>query len=73
VKLLNGNALYSLVPFGNLLFHEPNDGKVSVSSAKTKNIKDFILLPFSHTFMMNNSLVEEQVLSFLSDGKFRHI
>ncbi|MDR3490841.1 MAG: alpha/beta hydrolase [Gammaproteobacteria bacterium] len=63
---------YSLVPFGNLIFHEANDGKVSVTSARTKEMKDFILLPVSHTFMMNNALVEDQILYFLNHGKFIH-
>ena len=70
IGIIAGN--FSLIPFGNFIFHEANDGKVTVSSAKTNKMKDFIVLPVSHTFMMTNSLVQEQILNFLNYGKFMH-
>lgn len=70
VGIIAGN--YSFTPFVNVLFHEENDGKVSVSSTQKDNMKDFIVLPVSHTFMMRNPLVKEQILYFLSYGKFLH-
>ncbi len=63
---------FSFVPFGNIFFHEANDGKVTVSSAQRNNMQDFIVLPVSHTFMMKNLLVKEQILYFLNFGKFIH-
>lgn len=60
----------SFSPFGNLIFHEANDGKVAVSSTKLSGMKDFIVLPVSHTFMMSNPIVMKQVLAFLKTGKF---
>ena len=63
---------YSLNPFGALIFHEQNDGAVSVSSATTQNMSDFIVLPVSHTFMVMNPMVKNQVLYFLQFGKFIH-
>lgn len=63
---------FSLTPFNHFIFHEENDGKVAVSSTKMNIMKDFIVLPVGHTFMMNNSLVQKQILNFLNDGKFIH-
>lgn len=61
---------YNFVPFGNYMFQEANDGAVSVSSAKTNLMKDFIALPVSHSFMMDNPIVQRQILYFLSNGRF---
>ncbi|MDF1758318.1 MAG: hypothetical protein P1U74_08485 [Legionellaceae bacterium] len=61
---------YNLSPFSKSLFHEQNDGKVSVSSSKMLGMKDFIVMPVSHSFMMNNSKVKRQILCFLEYGKF---
>ncbi|MBA2654581.1 MAG: alpha/beta hydrolase [Gammaproteobacteria bacterium] len=63
---------FSFIPFTNYLFHEKNDGKVAVSSTRMNGMKDFITLPVGHTFMMNNSSVQKQILFFLNYGKFIH-
>src|SRR3990167_10347241 len=41
--IIAGN--FSLIPFNHFIFHEENDGKVAVSSAKLNTMKDFIVLP----------------------------
>lgn len=61
---------YNFVPFEYYLFNEENDGAVSVSSAKTTIMQDFITLPVSHSFMMDNNLVHMQILHFLNHGQF---
>lgn len=70
IGVIAGNS--DVIPFNNYIFHESNDGKVTISSTKMKNMSDFIILPVSHTFMMKNASVENQILSFLDDGKFIH-
>lgn len=68
VGIIAGN--FSFNPFMKVIFHEENDGKVAVSSTRINGMKDFIVLPVSHTFMTRNKLVIKEVGHFLKDGKF---
>lgn len=61
-----------IIPFSNYIFHEPNDGKVTISSTKMNYMSDFIVLPVSHTFMMKKPVVLKQILSFIRLGRFVH-
>ena len=49
-----------------------NDGKVSVERAKVEGMADFMVLPVTHTFIVNDDEVIGQVLYFLANGSFRH-
>ena len=49
----------------------PNDGKVSVERAKVAGMTDFLALPASHTFIMNDDGAVSQALHFLQHGYFR--
>ena len=60
----------SLNPLLSLLFSEANDGKVSVSRTQVQGMKDFIVTPYTHTFIMQRVAVIEQALHFIQQGFF---
>ena len=58
-------------PWFAWMFAGPNDGKVSVESARLDEMADFLVVEHGHTFIMNHQDVIEQVLYFLKHGKFK--
>ena len=58
----------------NLLFHRvlrgENDGAVEISSARLEGMRDFLVVPFSHTAMLWSGEVSRQTIAFLRSGAF---
>lgn len=54
----------------NPILKGDNDGVISVETAKLAGAHDFIRLPLLHSFIMDNSQVQEYVLRFLQHGYF---
>ena len=70
VGVIAGNR--SVNPLLSLLIPGDNDGKVSVERSKVLGMKDFLIMKTTHTFMMHNPKVIQQVLYFLEHGQFQH-
>jgi hypothetical protein len=62
----------SINPVGSALLPGPSDGTVTVESARLEGAADFLLVDASHTFIMQDDSVAEQVIHFLRHGRFDH-
>jgi len=70
VGVIAGNFSINLV-FSAFL-DGPDDGMVSVKSAMLPEMRDFITVSNTHTFIMKDPLVMRQAAHFLKHGKFDH-
>lgn len=68
--VITGNRSFN--PVYSRMIPGPDDGKVSVQRAKIAGMKDFLVLPHTHSFIMNSDEVIRQTLYFLDRGRFDH-
>ena len=68
--IITGNRSYSIL--GSIIISGEDDGKVSVNSAKVENMKDFLIVNRTHTFIMNSDIVLNQAYNFIKYGKFKN-
>jgi triacylglycerol lipase len=47
-----------------------DDGKVSVESTKVRGMRDFLVVPYSHTWMSGRKPVVQSIVSFIQTGQF---
>lgn len=67
VGIIAGNR--SLNPIGSVLIPGPDDGMVGVDNTRIEDVP-LIVVPRSHTFLMNDRFTTEAVIGFLRTGKF---
>jgi pimeloyl-ACP methyl ester carboxylesterase len=69
VGVITGDRIIS--PAGWLLIPGPSDGTVSIESAgRLAGLRDFIVMPHTHTFIMWREPVAKEVMHFLRTGAF---
>lgn len=68
VGIITGDRTISLLM--SAFLPGANDGKVSVASARLEGMKDFLVIPATHTFIMRDSVAIRQAITFLERGAF---
>ena len=66
--IITGNQSWN--PIGSWVIPGPDDGTVSVKRAQLDSMKDFLVVPNTHTFIMIDADVIDEVVFFLQHGEF---
>ncbi len=69
VGIITGSRSINLIL--SLMIEGRDDGKVSVERAKLEGMKDFLVLPSTHPFIMRNEKAITQTIYFLNHGLFK--
>lgn len=59
------------IPVSSALIPGEDDGVVSVESTRVEGMKDFLVVPSTHSFIMTSRTVLEQARHFIETGAFR--
>jgi hypothetical protein len=70
IGVITGNASWNLIL--STIIPGPDDGKVAVERARLDGMDDFIVLPVTHTFIMQDAETMAQTAHFLEFGRFDH-
>lgn len=57
-------------PISSWIIPGKDDGKVAVERTKLEGMTDFLVIPVSHAYIMQNPEVVDEVIHFLQQGKF---
>lgn len=66
--IIAGNS--NIFPMFKLFQTGPSDGIVTVESTKVAGMKQHLVLPVTHTFMMRNNTVIDHTIHYLKTGSF---
>lgn len=72
VGIISGNDPAFFDTWISKLIPGIDDGKVGIENTKLDGMKDFLIVPESHTYIMKSTLVHKQVIHFLKNGTFDH-
>lgn len=66
--VIMGNS--TLDPISSMIIPDDDDGRVSIDKSRLANMKDFLLVNRTHTFIMDAAEVQQASLNFIQTGRF---